>query len=205
MAFIPIPNAIELVIVQSMFGQQINNVFGLDYGAAPDTVDLTVIAGNAITAWINNFAPIFSVDLDLNAVRATSLESASAPSVLVPAPTGTDGEIAQVSVPLNTALVVSSRTDSRGRSYRGRSYFAGVPETARVNAGAVSETYLADLLTAFEGFFTELLLGTIIEHVVLSRYADNAPRVTGVSTPVTAISGNVDFDSQRRRLFGRGA
>jgi hypothetical protein len=30
------------------------------------------------------------------------------------------------------------------------------------------------------------------------------PRVSGVTTPITAVSADQFFDSQRRRLLGRG-
>lgn len=204
MAFIPVPNAVEMVLLQAMLGQVINNVLGFDFPDTPDTIDLTTLASAAISSWIDNMAIRLSSDLDLNGVKATSLQSDSAPTVTVAAPVGTDGDIAGASQPLNVAVVVSERTLNRGRSYRGRYYQAGTSVAGAANVGSITSVYLADLLASYAAFIDDIELATGATHGVISRYNNNAPRTTGVITPITGYSGNADYDSQRRRLLGRG-
>jgi hypothetical protein len=204
MVFIAVPNTAELVLQQAMAGSLLNNVLNFAFPAVPDTVDLTDLAGAALAAWIAEMAPMLSASLDLNAAKATSLENASAPSIIVPATAGTDGDISGGVNPLNVALVLSQQTALRGRSYRGRYYQGGIPLSANNNAGNVQDAYCADLIAAFVAFILAIETATGATHVVASRYTNGAPRATGVATPITSYSANIDFDSQRNRLLGRG-
>lgn len=204
MAFVPVPNAVELVFQQAMLGQIINNVLGWSYPDPPDTIDLTTLAGAAITAWIDNMAIRISQDLDLNGCKATSLQSDSAPTITVAAPVGTDGNIAAAANPLNVAVVVSERTANRGRSYRGRYYQAGTATTGNASVGSITAQYLSDLIASYVAMIDDIETATGAQHGVISRRTNGAQRTTGVITPVTGYSGNADFDSQRRRLLGRG-
>lgn len=204
MAFIPVPNTAEVVIQQSMSGQDIFNVINFTGGAPFNIPDLNILATEVQNAWIEFLAPIFSTGLDLMAIRATALDTASSPGVLHPVSVGTDGNLDVAPTQNNVALVLTMATDLRGRSYRGRLYAAGLPSTLLASSTEVSSAYLSDFIDAFAAFFEDIEDSTGFTHVIVSRYTSGAARVTGVTTEVSSYAANAELDSQRRRLKGRG-
>jgi len=113
------------------------------------------------------------------------------------------GTQAGARLPNNVAMVLKFSTDQRGRSYRGRVYLPGmVIESLETSdtwlpaaAGAITSNfnlYIADIDDAWTD--------PEITHVVVSRYTDNAPRTTGVATPVTAVTYNPAVATQRKRV-----
>jgi len=105
----------------------------------------------------------------------------------------------------NVALVISQGTASRGRSYRGRTYHCGIPETFAQDAVSMFDANRIGALTGWINWWDAMAAVDGSTHVVLSRYTGNAPRATGVMTPITTVSANGDFDSMRKRLAGRGS
>jgi len=188
MPFIPVPNTAELVLEQAMLGQLVNNVLNFEFPDVPDTVDLTDLASAALTAWIADMAPLLTDRLDLNAMTATSLETVSSPSITVFAPSGTDGAISSVANPLNVAVVISSRTDSRGRSFRGRYYQAGTSQAGNENEGSISATYLADLLAGFADFIDAIETAKVV------------PALAAQSTPQEPSGFRIEGATQSGRV-----
>lgn len=203
--FVPFENVAEVVLIGSEAGQEIVSVHNFEFPSALTTSILEALAGAVINSWIDNLAPILSTGLDLNAVKATDLTTVSSPGVTVPTPSGTDGNVDTAPVQINVALVLSEATDLRGRSYRGRVYQAGLPIGSLASPGSVTETYQTDFVNAYTGFFDDIETAESCIHVVCSRENGGVRRTVGVATPVTAYSANINLDSQRRRLFGRGS
>jgi hypothetical protein len=67
----------------------------------------------------------------------------------------------------------------------------------------------ADFVAIWDAFYNGLIGGADIDPwvwVVASRITNGAPRVTGLSQPVTSwLVVDLAVDSQRRRLNGRGS
>lgn len=203
--FVPVPNTAEVVIEQSLAGQNVFNVLHFE-GPGPFGIpDLNILATEVINAWIEFLDVIYSNQLSLVAVRATSLESISAPGVLSTVSPGTNGAIAVPPTPNNVALVLTLTTDLRGRSFRGRTYAAGMPQDTLVDPSHVTTTYQSLFLDQWTGFFTDVEDDAGVIHVITSLVTAGAPRVTGVNTEVTGYAVNQELDSQRRRLAGRGS
>lgn len=206
MAFVQGDGVIRHEILQTLSGQQIENViYSHQPGADPGPAVIAGINTQLIAWWTANIKPLSSVDLTLRGVRGTSLHSASSPVVetLVGSPTA--GSVVQPSLPNNVALVVTNRTASRGRSFRGRTYFAGLPQTDEATPTAVSPATVvailaavAALLPALQAYDGSLTWG------VFSQVAGHVVRAVGLYTAYNAHDANADFDSQRRRLAGRG-
>jgi hypothetical protein len=107
-------------------------------------------------------------------------------------------------------MSVSFRTESRGRSFRGRNYIVGLTEDQ-----VTGNDFASGITGLFQAVY-ELLLdfGQDIAWawVVASRFSgvdpvthDPIPRTTGIATVVTAVTVVDNFvDSQRRRLTTRG-
>jgi hypothetical protein len=147
--------------------------------------------------------PALSANLVLREVFGTSMESDSAPTgSFVPA-VPPAGDSPAISLPGGSAFGITFRTGNRGRSFRGRNYIPGIPDTERVG-NQVTSGFANTMQAAYQqltGLIPEML-GT---WVVVSRFSGGLPRVTGVTTPVVqAAYHDLNLDSQRRRLTGRG-
>jgi len=204
MAFIPAINTAEVVIQQELASQVVDTVINFLFDGALTETILGDLCDTVIAEWATHLPAIFSTAFQLIAVKATDLTTASSPSVTVPSPTVHTGSVASPPTSNNVALVLSERTESRGRSYRGRVYAAGMPSEERSDATTMSADYVGDFINAWLGFFNAIEGESGGTHVVVSRAHNNAPRSTAVMTEITSYSANRQLDSQRRRLAGRG-
>jgi len=206
MAFIPVANTAQLDLIYLQDGQRIENTLYAKFPSAPSPTDIADLASAVKAAWVDNIMPLLSSTVSLIAVEASDLTSDSGPQAVDTGGLPVAGDVTSRAMPNNVALCVSFRTGLRGRSFRGRNYLPGMSSDAvsegvnEVNAAyqtSVRNAYLAVQLT---------IEGVGAEWVVVSRFHDGAPRVSGVATPVTNVvfTDNI-VDSQRRRLPGRGA
>lgn len=204
MAAITTPNGVRSEFLMTLSGQQIENVIHTDWtGAGPIDGHLDTLNDHLITWWSTNLAPILSNNITLRAVRSTNLSSLTG-SVVETAPSSTlTGAIAVESLPNNVAVVVTEHTANRGRSYRGRKYQAGIPSDEATSPTEIAGSDLAALVAAWTTLIAQAVADGIVL-AVLSTFTNKAQRAAGVLTPITSMSANTAFDSQRRRLAGRG-
>jgi len=206
MAFVQGDGIVRHEILQTLSGQQIENVIYTHHSAADPSA--AVIDGfNTVLRdwWIAQIKPLSSNNLTLRGVRGTSLFSASSPVVETPVTSPTTGDVDMPSLPNNVALVVTNRTPNRGRSYRGRTYFAGLPQDDQTTPTAVSPATVTAILAAIAALQPALTAYSApLTWGVFSQVALGVVRAIGVYTAYTAHDANADFDSQRRRLAGRG-
>jgi hypothetical protein len=106
-------------------------------------------------------------------------------------------------LPNNAALVVTQYTDQRGRSFRGRNYIPGLPQSDLEDPSHVTPTQAADWAAVWADLFSTMTTGGYTP-VVTSYSFNKVPRTTAVSTPISSVAANNELDSQRRRLAGRG-
>lgn len=107
-------------------------------------------------------------------------------------------------LPANVTLAVSLRTPFAGRSFRGRTYWIGLPEGS-VTGDFVNASSAQNILTAVRALIDVVPQPLNAQLVVVSRFANGQPRAVGVATPVTsAILVDTRVDTQRRRLVGVG-
>jgi hypothetical protein len=98
----------------------------------------------------------------------------------------------------NVALVASFATAKTGRSFRGRSYIAGIP-VLNIAENEVTTVFAAFFVNAFAVLISDLDIDNDVL-VVASFQSGSEPRVLGVATPVDSVSVNQRIDTQRRRL-----
>lgn len=202
MAFIPVENGVRVAIQGTMTGQTWVNTLGVLCPVQPSVADLTSIATQVKAWWVAQMKPLVTSTVFLTAVTATDLDSASAPTVTIAA--SDSGTATGSAVANNTALVTSFRTAGRGRSSRGRNYVPGLSTTGA--SGTSASSTAAGLQAAAYALLNQYLQLGIQEfiHVVISYILNGSPRTSGLVQPVSSYITNVDFDSQRRRLAGRG-
>jgi len=204
LAYVPIVNGQRLEFLYTWAGQRCETVLHL-YSPSGVAGPTGLAAQNAlwITWFAENVAPILSEELTLRAVRNTDLNTESSPVVETAPSSPVVGGISGDSVPTNVAVVATKRTAKRGRSYRGRIYTPAVPLEDESTPTDVSSASLADILTAWGTAITQAVAQEVVLGVA-SYFLNGVARSAGVITPITTIDGNTAFDSQRRRLAGRG-
>jgi len=197
------PGAAEVEVRYIWNGQAVENVLHFHRGTDYDVDGLNNLAAD-VAAWaIANLIPLQTAICAFTEVLATDLSSNTGPQVSyttgLPV-VGTDGSGSQ---PNNVTVAVKAGTDSRGRSFRGRTYFIGLCLN-EVIGSTLTSTALAAIKAAYEALRDYPFTDGSSKWVVLSEVHNNAPRANGVTTDVTTVSVDPTTDSQRRRLPGRG-
>lgn len=198
MAFQSVPDGIEVVFKAIQNGVPIVNVYNVK-----DTSPHTLTLLNSWIAlfetwWHANLQPILNNSYVLQEIVATSLVLSTGPQASASLTTGNQGALTGTQEAGNAALVVSWRTASIGRSYRGRTYVGGLDSAAIATAQQVTSSFATAISAAYAALVTVVqgFGGTLS---VLSRYLSGALRVVGVLTEITSLIVDLKIDSQRRR------
>lgn len=202
MAFVPIVNGASLCFHFVTNGQ--NWQFCLNVqksGSAPTTTDLTNIAGIGHSWWTATAKALMNIHSTLVECVATDQTSQGAPQAIDTV--NEAGTFNNNAVPIGTPLVVSLRTAKRGRSYRGRLYWSGLNINSVVGPTDYDTTATANIGTAVSTLLANLTASNYIP-IVASRQHNGALTSPAHAEPIVATIVDTHFDSQRRRLFGRG-
>jgi len=204
MAFIPVNDCAMVELRYTFLGQQMENTLYFDFAGSSSPDVLLDIGSMVLDWWTEHLSPAQSVSLQLTEVFVTDLTSAVSPALSTPAPDGSTGGKIGDPEPGNVSLAVSFKTGGRGRSSRGRNYFVGFVET-QVTGNRVQHTDATDIQAAYQALIG-IASAASTPWVVVSRFLDGAPRVTGLKQDVTSVSlADENVDSMRRRLNGRGS
>lgn len=216
MAFIPVPHCWEVKLSWSLGGSSFPvNIFHID-GTVPGT--LTQGQANGIAEIFegalesSNIQAFQHTGMNLLDVQVTDLSTSTAPQFH-----GTFDAYAGLDttdpLPAQTAGMIEWTTALRGRSYRGKTFFAGFCEDG---SGGGPTTALVNALDAFGLNIRTGLSGNNIPLVIASKFSGShlvgpdargrvrlvpTPRVTGIMTPVVASAAETQFKTQRRRSF----
>lgn len=204
--FIPAPGVVAIEAVYTCNGQKCENVYHAlmgDGATQPTDAQKHAIAG-ALIGWENTTAKASrhnatQLELvrvrDLNVAAGTTVEQTADPPVV-----GTAG----AGVPNNVTVAIKWTTAFGGRSFRGRTYHVGLPLSVTVgnqltNAG---QTFL---LATYASFRDAMEAVTGLQLVVVSYAHNKFWRSTALATHITGRAIDINLDSQRRRLTGRGS
>lgn len=200
MTFIPTIHAVKVTILGSILGQQVVITISIGTPSSPST-GLMEDIGEAVEDWLTTeLLDNLCDDYTFNEIKMYDLTSDTAP--VVSRPVSLAGAVATNPVPNNVSIVTTFLTANRGRSGRGRQYMAGSPNTVG-DAISTSSGQAAALAGGWANLNTYLdPLGC--EHIVISNFSGGSARSEGLKQPVLSYRTNVDYDSQRRRLAGRG-
>ncbi len=203
MAFVPAVNVMKAAITLLWGGQRVVNVLNFLKGSTVTQADLEGLANALLTWWNTSVRPNTSSDAALQSIVTTDQSNQSAPSFTIQiSPVAPGGEPGGT-VSNNVAVVVSLRTGFRGRSYRGRVYVPGIRNTHLVDQNHVYDAFAVALAAQYAALST-VEAATTTTHVIVSRFANKAPRATAIMTEVTSYVTETTVDSQRRRLPLRG-
>lgn len=202
MAFIPLPQGIRVAMEFNLNGQLVVNIYHVTFNGPILTVNLEALNQIFLNWWTTNQRQNFVAAIQLQRIVSTDISIPNGLQAVTPVSPGVPGTVVGASAPNNVAVVLSQRTGFSGRSFRGRSYYAGV-SAAEISDNFVSTPYAAALIA--DGISLDNLLNNAdFTWVVASFRANGVPRVTGVATPVNSFNVDLRVDTQRRRLPGTG-
>jgi len=186
----------------TQFGQILENIFYFTKSGPWSSSDLVTLAASVVTEWTSNVRPNQSNDMTLDLVEATDVSVAGGAQITQPV--GVVGGNASVGITSSITLAIKFASGFSGRSHRGRMYLVGIPVGAVV-FDQVAALYAAGIVAAYATFFGNINATTTSLHSIASYCNAGAWRTTGVTTPVTNyLVTDLNIDSQRRRLAGRG-
>lgn len=198
MAFVPFTNTAKAVIAYGI-GTLPNMTNTLYFDLAGfDTIDMANLAA-AVQAWFcDNVLPHLSDKTAYKSVTVYDMRASDGEVVVEESRSGELGTaLGDASAPSN-CVVITLRTNARGRSGRGRNYVAGISEGV-ISSRVLDATFTANIAAAYDSLVTGLpALSWVL--VVASRQSNNVPLATGVTRVVTdAEVRNLVTGSQRRR------
>ena len=198
MAYIRLPLGVRVAVEYEAFGKVMLNVYHVTTTDPIVTVKLITIADLFIGWWEDTQKAGLSPDIALTAVIAQNLDVDNGEKIIQVVSPPIPGTAAGAAMPNNVALVISFATILTGRSFRGRSYMAGLRELD-VTGNNIPIATAAGLVANY--FDLEVVLGLAnIDMVVASFVSGGVPRAEGIATRIDSVSANTRVDTQRRRL-----
>lgn len=198
MPFIPVPEAWEVVVRNTLGSIDVVNVFGYH---STDTLDQA--AADAVGTVLNNawedLLGFLSTGFTMGTVTVTDLSEVTGAQFVATTYGGDDGTDATGALPFQVAALISWRTNTRGRSFRGRTYMGGFCEDF-----STGRDVSPDLVTALNGFAGAILADGGFS--VISRFSgvdpdthQPIPRDEGLVTEFTDFTTHPLWRTQRGR------
>lgn len=198
MPFVPNVAIAKVAIDLQQGTRPFTNVVHVGAPANPDEAQLLTIATLVYDAYTDAFLPLLSNTVVAQSATAYSMASTTAPVAVYSPTTPVVGDVTGDPLPLQSAAVLTLRTNARGRSGRGRMYISGWGELSSA-ASSLTPAASAALITAASAFRAALLASSVTL-VVYSTQSEGDFRTTGVAFPVTSIVlRSAVFGSQRDR------
>lgn len=198
MPFVPSSNAVRVSLELQQGTRPMANVLHFVLDDSSDPALLLACATFAYDTYAATFLPLLHTSVVLQTATAYSLQSVTAP-VASYTPTVPDtGDVTGEQLPLQSAAVLTLRTNARGRSGRGRLYLSGWGESSS-SASSLTPAAAAALQTAAAAFLAACQASDF-SLIVYSQFSGNDPRPVGLTLPVTEIElRSAVFGSQRNR------
>ena len=204
MPFVEITHVVLAELRYLWDGQKCENTLYFELDTPPDVTNMQALGDALADWWATQLKPQTSSAVTLNLIHLTDLTSDTGPAIDVTTGLPQSGSVASTAAPNNVSLAVKFSTALRGRSFRGRNYILGIIPSV-LTENVVSDAFAAAIVAAYENLLDPATLPSGATWVVASRFHNNAPRLIGVTAPITAVSvTDKVVDSMRRRLPGRG-
>lgn len=202
--YVPVENVMQANLRFTVDGQQCENVLNFEYPRGEFSTSASQVGNRIETVLWAQLRDFIAVGCEFREVYFVDLSTQDGPVQTYDITLNPLGAVNTEAVPNNVTFCVTHRTQSRGRSFRGRSYVVGLAEGNVLNS-RLGPIAVAGIVAAFEDL-RAAVQGDGLPMVVVSRVANGVPRTTGVATPITeCVSVDNVVDSQRRRLPGRGS
>lgn len=181
MAFIPTPQVAKVVLEGTFAGTPIVNTLWFEGATNFSSGQLLSLADGVKSWWNNHTQPLYSTLYQLVSIKAYDMSSEFGPTVTLPV--GENGLAAGAVGSAQDCIVISLRTNNRGRSSRGRYYFSPIRES-ELDSQVTNATLRAALLTAFAALEAEVDPFIAVTHVIVSYFVGGVPRLNGFAQEV---------------------
>lgn len=204
MVFQPAPNTIEVNCRCTLLGERVENTLYFEVAGTPTLADVTGIT-NMVDLWFTgDLLPLLSSAVVITEIYGRSLAAASAPEFIDTSNAGADGGQAAAPMPGNVSWAVKFTTGLTGRSYRGRNFIFGLTE-AQVTGNQLDGSQADLIVAAYENLIADAIAADAT-WVVLSRIQGGVVLANAIGAPIIGVGyTDLNVDSQRRRLAGRGS
>lgn len=197
MAFVPTPNCVRIVISFAFGEQDFSNVFHATKSNFVEA-DMAALAEDIDAAVDASHMPNISNTISYVKTTVYDIRTADGPLVVDATNSGL-GAAADTTVPINNALVITLRTNTRGRTGRGRVYVTGFGDAELTNNSfsVNAQDAAVDYIMAVRAAMT----GNGWTHVIRSTQVDGTPLNPAITRPVIAFDCRSRVvGSQRRRI-----
>lgn len=202
--YIPAANVARVELVYDASGSIMENVYHV-LGTAAWTHETLVNLAVAAVSWEGDVGSHGrSTNVQCEKCIVTDLTTETSERIVQTDGLPIPGIIASPILPLNATFAVTSLTAMRGRSYRGRTYWIGLP-ASKVTESKIDPAFANGLVTGMGALQDAVSTVNGGKLVVLSQFQDGAWLTEAVATEITSYAyADLFTDSQRRRLPGRG-
>lgn len=201
MAFIPFEQCVAFELLYTQHGVATEQGFTAYFPSAQTGAEIAAMCLDLNGYHLSYMDPILPTSTLYRGSRGVALDDINAPvgeSILVTPNAGSGGASG---LPNMNTIAVNFSTAKRGKSYHGRAYWPGIPNSVSYWSGnSIIAAYGAQIVDAWVAMLQDLFSDYSGIHVVPSRYTNGAARVTGEATPVTSYKlADLLLDTQRGR------
>jgi hypothetical protein len=203
--FIPVPNVASFEMIYNVNGIIAENIIHIRRADPYTLADLQDMR-EVINDWdSDSWKNLRATSVYLTRIRGKALDTEASPVEDYPLPTARPGTSDSRVVSQNVTFCVKLSTGLTGRSQRGRLYVIGMMESAlAANTNQVTSVYAGLVVTYLNDLLDRIADADGTLGVVSYRH-DGEWRAEGQFTPaVNWVAVDLNVDSQRRRLTGRG-
>lgn len=200
--FIPAAGVLQVEMRYTHLTEKVENVFHVTGGSPWDLANINAVL-DIFEGWnAGSNLQLQSNQTILTNIRAFDLTTETGTVVDREITVNNVGATANLPEPGVVTVAIKKSSNTRGRGSQGRFFWIGIPEQA-VEGNQITAAVRGGLIASANTLLTNLAADGYTLGV-LSLCQNNVWRTTGVFTPITGFSVDVNVDSQVRRGAGRG-
>lgn len=204
MAFVPIPDGVEVLIQSTLQGEKCYNTLYYTLAGSWGTAEMQALADELDIVWGGFVAAWMPSTYTYERVLVTDKRSEFAAQVTADGDAGDGGLTGGAVVPNNCAIAVARRAGLTGRSTRGRVYVPVANTLLLGSDNTITTTFRDAVVDVFQAMDAAALTVDWIG-VIVSRVQSGVPLTTAVVFTIAEwLVTDLVLDSMRRRLPGRG-
>lgn len=197
-AYIPWPDSAELVIHWTLFGIPVSITIAATKPGGFTTGDQTSLLTNLNSWVVANLQPDLSDDLMYTGLTCTDKRTSTGPVISSSPASPIAGGVADQSIQINSAMVMSPRSINRGRSGRGRKYIPGIPHSYLTDETKFSASGVSTIATDF-GSLDGFINNAGFSWTIPSEVTNGVPRTNALMQEVASLVNGLPIGSRRKR------
>lgn len=206
MPYQPVSATMLCELIYTYLGQRCENTLYFRHAATGWTEAELLTVNLALQSWwTTEMAPLTSNACTLVQIDGTDLSTQFGPKIQTVLTPGVPGTEVSEGEPGNVSFCTTFSTGQRGRAFRGRNFFVGL-STGFVTGNQVGNAFATTLRNAYGELLGTTYLPVGVDWVHVARVVNQVVQMPSALTVpvVAAVHKDLNVDSMRRRLTGRG-